>query len=332
MFNCAELGAKLKISPRYLASGATLLFGILPIFLGIESFIDLGHPWIGYFCCLLYFLGIVPTVALYRGWFMPTYQAVFNLAVAAFVPFLMLQILSNEVLGNYDTWFIGAIATLLGATAVRGHSYLAVIGLVALITQVLLWGGLKTLTTTGIFGAVLFVAAGSLMSLGFQQVGKEAEEHNRESLERDVRAAFRSAAAKEFDRRISLAMKTALPILSEISEVENQISDDLKGRARRLEASLRDEIRGDQLISDEVRLAVAAARERGIEVTLLDEGGLASESEESRHRILREVSQAISSVQSGRITVRAPLDPEFKVSVLGTRSGESKPDLWLKLR
>jgi hypothetical protein len=262
---------------------------------------------------------------------MPTFQAVFNLAVAAFVPFLMLPLIPTTELGTYDTWFVGAIATLLGATAVRGHSYLAVTGLILLIAQVLLWGGPQTIASTGLFGAVLFVASGSLMSLGFQRVNQEAAEHNRRSLDVAVSSAYESAANREFEKRISVALSTALPLLEKIAQSEHQIPSDVKAEATRLEATLRDEIRGESLITDEIREAVASARARGVDVVLLDEGGLKSTPETDRRELLRQAAAAIDGVAAGRITLRSPADADYRVSLLATRPGEPKPDLWLRL-
>jgi hypothetical protein len=307
------------------------MFAIYPIFLAVSSFEHLARPEIGWFACLLYLAAVFPTVAGYRGWRMPTFQAVLNFAVAAFIPFLLLPHIPPTEVGSYDTWFVGALATLLGATAVRGFTVYAVAGLVLIIGHVLAWGGTNAIANTGLFGAVIFVVSGWLMSLGFQTVSREALEHRDQAAKNAASVAAQVAANIEFEKRMTSTLRTALPLLVEIRDREGFFDDDLKNRALQLEASLRDEIRGDRLISEQMRTAVASARMRGVEVTLLDEGGLAEVSEAERLRILGAVSNAISGINSGRITVRAPSDAEFRVSVLATRAGEPKPDLWLKI-
>jgi hypothetical protein len=97
-----------------------------------------------------------------------------------------------------------------------------------------------------------------------------------------------------------------------------------------LEARLRDDIRGRDLVNEEVRLATRNARERGVEVVLLDEGGLTNISQIELNNILGKVSGAINSVAAGKIVVRSPRGESWLVTVIATRSGTEAPDLWLK--
>ena len=108
------------------------------------------------------------------------------------------------------------------------------------------------------------------------------------------------------------------------------MSEDEKKEARLLEAALRDEIRGRGLMSDEVRAAARAARERGVEVLILDEGGVDQMSLEERRKIMGNVCEAIKVVDQGRITLRAPVGEAWRVTLVATRPGIAKPDIWLK--
>jgi hypothetical protein len=99
-----------------------------------------------------------------------------------------------------------------------------------------------------------------------------------------------------------------------------------------LEAGLRDEIRGANLLTDPMRAAIKAARLRGIEVLVMDEGGLDCLKEDERTTLLNKAAESIAVVEAGRLTIRAPKQEEWRVTVVAVRPGESKPDLWLKLR
>ena len=68
-----------------------------------------------------------------------------------------------------------------------------------------------------------------------------------------------------------------------------------------------------------------------VEVILLDEGGLESlvsdEAEAIRNRLARE----LNGINQGRVTIRAPHGEEHRATFVASRSGTSKPDVWLKL-
>ena len=97
-----------------------------------------------------------------------------------------------------------------------------------------------------------------------------------------------------------------------------------------LEASLRDEIRGRGLMTPAIRSAAQKARLRGVEVVILDEGGLDDTSEGNRSEILAKVAAAFEDVHEGRITLRAPAEEAWRVTLVATRAGIAKPDIWLK--
>jgi len=119
-------------------------------------------------------------------------------------------------------------------------------------------------------------------------------------------------------------------MLNIIKSSHGKLTEGQKQEARLLEASLRDEIRGRGLMTNPIREAVKAARMRGIEVVLLDEGGLDQLTQRHRSEILGQVAESIADVKEGRITLRAPTDEAWRVTLVATRPGIAKPDLWLK--
>ena len=84
------------------------------------------------------------------------------------------------------------------------------------------------------------------------------------------------------------------------------LSDQEQLEARLLEAALRDEIRGRDLLNDLTRAAIAGARRRGVVVNVLDEGGLQTLSASARDGLLAQVAQALHQVARRPVTVRAP--------------------------
>jgi hypothetical protein len=201
-----------------------------------------------------------------------------------------------------------------------------------LLLQIVLWGGAGVLANTGAIGTVIYLAAGLLMAAGLRSTARETEQHNSETVRIAEETTFKTASRNERQRRINKALRKAQPLLKQIADSNKPLSAEARNEARKLEAALRDDIRGQDLISASVRKAVDAARTRGVEVTLLDEGGLQAITDEDRKRILRLVASAISKVHSGRITVRAPQGEDWNVTVMATRSGVAKPDIWLKLK
>ncbi|AOY56395.1 hypothetical protein [Candidatus Rhodoluna planktonica] len=318
--------------PRWLLTLGAMLFALYPVALAIFSFYE--HPETGDYLWVslaLYLTTMVPTIAGYRSWQIPVSQALFNLIPALLIPMLLLPNLPKDSIGTYGTWFVGAMATMLGATAMRGHPWIAAIGNASVVIQVVAWGGLASIASTGIFGAVIFLAAGWLMYVGLSRLNAETEEYNQRAVNLAIESAKTTATRAERERRINHALETASPVLSRIVSSRGLLDDGLKQQAVRLEAALRDEIRGEALITDEIRRSVNDARTRGVEVTLLDEGGLEDLTDSERVALLSQVAAKIDTVSQGRITLRAPAGEAWRLTLMATRSGEPEPDIWLKL-
>jgi hypothetical protein len=97
------------------------------------------------------------------------------------------------------------------------------------------------------------------------------------------------------------------------------------------EVELRDEIRGRELVNDKIRVSIRNARKRGVEVVLLDEGGLDGLDQETKQRLLTDVANAIDGIQTGRVTVRTVRGEDWLITVLASDNPNEPPTLWLKL-
>ena len=318
--------------PRTYISATAGLFGLYPVYLAISNLHHIEDLSWTLGAVALYLGAILPSVAGFRSLRLPQAMAALNLVVAVLIPLILLPTIPKSFAGSYATWFVGAISCLIAATAFRLHGVLASFMAVQLVIQLILWGGFGVLGNTGAIGTVIYLAAGLLMAAGLRSTSKATDLHNTETVRIAAETAFKTATRKERQHRINKALRKAQPILSQIANSDKPLSPAQRIEARKLEAALRDDIRGQDLISPAVRRAVDAARSRGVEVTLLDEGGLQGLPDNDVKRILRKVAATVSKVESGRITVRAPQGEAWNVTVMATRSGVAKPDIWLKLK
>jgi hypothetical protein len=176
----------------------------------------------------------------------------------------------------------------------------------------------------------MLVFAGHAISKGIERAAKSAQKYTQQALEDETQLVVSKSAALERRNRLELALAGALPMLKIIESQNGKLTDSQKIEARLLEASLRDEIRGRELLNDDVRSAVRDARNRGIEVVILDEGGVDQLSPDDKKEILTKVCAAIKDVEQGRVTLRAPIGEAWRVTLVATRPGVAKPDIWLK--
>jgi hypothetical protein len=232
--------------------------------------------------------------------------------------------------GTYASWYVGGMGVLLGVVAIRGEATLAWFSAILVSVIVIQAGGFAAFGNAGVVGMVVLIAAGQGTARALARTDREIEVLQRDSISAQDSIARSEAAGLERKSRLQNVLTRALPALSYISTTHGELTEEQKLRAMQLEAALRDEIRGRKLVNETVKLATASARERGVQVVLMDEGGLDDSSEESRELILAKVAKAIDSVASGKVVVRSPKGESWLLTVTATRPGTNAPDLWLK--
>lgn len=316
--------------PRWLVSTLGALFSVFHSVLGYAALAEYENPMHGAIAVTLYLLAVFATAVLYRGLKLPVSQALINLAVSIFVPYLTNLNLDPTKASTHSTWYVIGVATLLAGTAVRQQVVIAWIGTLILVLQQILWAGFLIGWQTGLAGALMLVFAGHAISKGIENAAKEALRYAKQTLENETQLVVSKTSAAERRTRLDFALAGALPMLKTIESKNGRLTDAEKSEARLLEAALRDEIRGRELINEEVRAAARAARERGIEVVILDEGGIDQISFAEKTEILSKVCKTINAVEQGRITLRAPVGETWRVTLVATRPGIAKPDVWLK--
>jgi hypothetical protein len=230
----------------------------------------------------------------------------------------------------YATWYVGGMGVLLGVLAARGQAGLAWLAAIVVVVAVYLEGGLSELGEVGLEGMLILIAAGQATSRSVIRADREVEELQKAEILTQAAIISAKVSGAERRQRLQQVLKEALPALSSIAASDWSVEDRGRTELMQLEARLRDDIRGRDLVNEEVRLATRNARERGVEVVLLDEGGLTNLSQIELNNILGKVSGAINSVTAGKIVVRSPRGESWLVTVIATRSGTEAPDLWLK--
>jgi hypothetical protein len=206
------------------------------------------------------------------------------------------------------------------------------VGLAILVAEIAVWGGIGSLATTGLPGVFSLVVTGHAVSVGVERAVKATAELNKQAADLAFATAARETGNRVRSDLLEKTLRTALPALNLIAALGGNLNEAQRREALLLEAGLRDEIRGANLLTDPMRAAIKAARLRGIEVLVMDEGGLDCLKEDERTTLLNKAAESIAVVEAGRLTIRAPKQEEWRVTVVAVRPGESKPDLWLKLR
>jgi hypothetical protein len=317
--------------PTWVLSLFGLLFGLYHALLGVLWISENARPELVVIALVSYLVVLVLTLNVRGSREMSLKLAWVNLAVCALIPVAIQSQLDPSHLGDYATWYVLGVGTILATTAVRGRRSIAWIGLAILILEIALWGGLSSLASTGLPGVLSLIVTGHAVSLGVARAVKNAQDLNRKAALTAIETASIEAAGEVRSRLLDKTLRTALPALNLIAALGGNLTDSQKREALLLEAALRDEIRGEALLNDSMRFAIKAARERGVEVLVLDEGGLEGLGLEEREQLLTRASASFSSVNAGRLTLRSPQGEDWRITVAAVRPGTSAPDLWLKL-
>ncbi|MDF6101209.1 hypothetical protein [Gordonia hongkongensis] len=206
---------------------------------------------------------------------------------------------------------MGASVIILAFVAVRGRPLAAWLasGCISVIAGV--WGAVSTAGAVWGLSITLpgyaIMIMGSLFSVMLRPMARNIYEL-REANERQAALDAAAAAATEVrDRRLAALDERARPVLTRMARRETFTADEV-ATARLLEAQLRDGIRASGLDLPMVRDAAWRARQRGVRVVLLDDGGLAALDDAhaavARERLANAVAELLDEVEDGRVTVR----------------------------
>jgi hypothetical protein len=278
---------------------------------------------------VVYVLAALTSVFYYRSRKMPIWLASVNLLVAITLPQMVHSAIDETVTGSQSSWYVTGVGALMAVTAIRGHAALSWAGMAIMALDVLVWGGIGDLFDTGLAGALALVVAAHAISYSLDRSDIETKQYLQKSIEIQALAAAESVTRQERSKRLSETLEVAYPLLKKISRGE--IDQDSRLEAKILEAQLRDSIRGRNLINEKLKVSIYSARQRGIEVTVLDEGGLDLftnlERDEFRNRLATELDRVVE----GKVTIRAPRGSKTSATFVASRPGTATPDVFLSL-
>lgn len=316
----------IKISRRWLAF-ISITFGFFLNFVGALRFENFNNYLWAISTNLLHLVCLLITTLAFKVDRMSNWAAWLNVAAAIYIPIVLHVTHIGPVTGDYDTWYVTALALLFGSMIVREQIKLAIAGTVILVLQVVLWGGLDFVSRSGLAGAVMLVVATLAISTGLNRTG-ETISRLQELKETEIKTtAMAEQARREHRDRVTEAIEKAVPTLREIAK-GSKLSRSERSKVSALAQNLEDEISGGRLVTPNMRAAVAAARQRSIEVTLIDENPF------DDHELAHLLDIAVASIEStnvGRIKLIAPKQERYLLRLTATRPGVVTPDLDLKL-
>lgn len=317
--------------PTWVLTVVGLAFGFLHAVFGILWIRSNDRPELVIICLGLYLIALIPSAIVRGSRELSIWQTWLNMVICAVIPPAINSNLDPMHLGDYATWYVLGIGTILGITAVRGHRLFAWVGLVILVAELAMWGGVSSLASTGLPGVLSLVITGHAVSKGVESAVKAARELNLRAATLAAETAAVETASRVRANLLEKTLRSALPSLSLIAALGGNLNESQRKEALLLEASLRDEIRGEALLNDRMRAAIKAARQRGVEVLVLDEGGLTGLNPDELTELLNQAAENIENISEGRLTIRAPKGEPWRITVAAVRAGQSQPDLWLKL-
>ncbi|MGX1793589.1 hypothetical protein ACWIDW_11690 [Microbacterium sp. NPDC055312] len=268
---------------------------------------------------------------------MPLAAAILALAASAAVPALVSLALQPSLRGApFATWYIGATGLLAVVCIVRRRPVFGWVMLGVLITMASLFMGVGTAFTLGLVGSVTWVLVAQLLVLFWDRAVRDTE--RLADVQRAVSAWHATQLVRQRERRVRAqrALAIAGPVLSRTVATRGQLTEDERLQARLAEGTLRDELRGGNLMNAAVRDAITAARRGGATVTVFDEGGLDGIGEARIEEIRAELAGVLQRADSRRLIIRAGRDETNAVTVVGRSAGaatdDDAVDLWHEIR
>lgn len=175
------------------------------------------------------------------------------------------------------TWHLGGVTTVLFLLILRGRVLMGWMGYLVMAAMTITW---TSLLDVGPFVGVELVVrhaatllVGTAIHFGLRGTARRITAINRASLVEAAADATARAAQDERFAQLARLDEIARPMLERVAQGQ-PLSEQEKHSCLLIEASLRDVVRGRGLAFAHVLAAARAARERGVEVTLLDDSDL----------------------------------------------------------
>ncbi|MFD4431223.1 hypothetical protein [Nocardia sp. NPDC058497] len=220
---------------------------------------------------------------------------------------------------SHQLWTAYPTSYLLAMLVLRGRILSAWLGVAAAATVLVTMGVFTTWhpeTVVRALTPVATVGAVTVFMAIVRPTRRSLRELRSQANRRAATEAALSAATAERDRQLTRLDQVAGPILARIAEGA-QLTDDEREQCRLLEAELRDGLRAPELVTERLSAAARGARSRGVEVTLLDDGGFRGVPTWVRHNVIDAAVGELDTAEAGTVTVRVlPIGRRWVATVL----------------
>ncbi|MFE7721948.1 hypothetical protein ACFU44_23215 [Nocardia rhizosphaerihabitans] len=220
---------------------------------------------------------------------------------------------------SHQLWTAYPTSYLLAMLVLRGRILSAWLGVAAAATVLVTMGVFTTWHPETVVRALTPVATVGVVTV-FMAIVRPTQRSLRELRDQANRRAATEAAlgaaTAERDRQLTRLDQVAGPILARIAEGA-QLTADEREQCRLLEAELRDGLRAPELVTERLSAAARGARSRGVEVTLLDDGGFRGVPTWVRHNVIDAAVGELDTAEAGTVTVRVlPIGRRWVATVL----------------
>ncbi|NYI40095.1 hypothetical protein [Demequina lutea] len=221
------------------------------------------------------------------------------------------------------SWHLGSNAWMLFFLAMRRRPGAAWVGYGIMATITVTWslsagrGVVDAVFLLDTHAAILFVA--TLFALNLRRTARGINEFDRRAVSSAIEAAEGATSAQIRKRRVVELRASAAHLLEALVNDGPPIDSHTRTRYATAEALLRDGVRGRSLMSPRIAAAATAARERGVEVTLLDDRGQGLATGDAMVRLSEIVVEQLDALSGGSVTVRlAPKGRRIAVSIVAS--------------
>ncbi|MFE9581063.1 hypothetical protein ACFYO1_32135 [Nocardia sp. NPDC006044] len=231
------------------------------------------------------------------------YAAVFVASAGAIATLIANEHVTAEIHAHTSVWTAYTAGSALAMLVLRGRNVLAWAGTAATwFAVVLAAGGEPTVYVQAVVPLVNVAIAAAFAAI-MRPTLRSLRQLEIESTARAVKQARLDAQNAERKRQLNRLDRRARPMLERIAAAVPFHADE-REECRLLEAELRDELRAPQLSTPELLAAARGARQRGVEVMLLDDGGLETAPPLLSTRVRHVATLELDKVHDGHITVR----------------------------
>lgn len=208
---------------------------------------------------------------------------------------------------GYTQWYLGASACAFFCLCLRGRILLSWLGFALMSVVILVWSQTYEVDFAEAILNLLHQAPiliiGTLFATGLRRTGDEIKQLTSEGTLRAAAEAASIATSHEREERLHALNEFATPMLEKLA-ADSPISPADRLEYALAEAELRDTLRAPSLVLPDVSAAARSARQRGVEVVLLDDSEPGELGPGDLARAASRISALINSTSEGRVTAR----------------------------